>query len=83
MLDDIHEKSINCEILFGFLKKIIVRREKTNNKLKLVITSATLETQKLESFFSIKSNYRDELALSVKTINVMGRLHDVKISYLR
>jgi HrpA-like RNA helicase len=42
MLDDIHEKSINCEILLGFLKKIIIRRESSNNKLKLLITSATM-----------------------------------------
>lgn len=42
MLDDIHEKSINCEILFGFMKKILVQREKGDNKLKLIITSATL-----------------------------------------
>lgn len=42
MLDDIHEKSINCEILFGFLKKIIHKREEGDNKLKLLITSATL-----------------------------------------
>lgn len=41
MLDDIHEKSINCEILFGFLKKIIHLRH-TTNKLKILITSATL-----------------------------------------
>lgn len=47
MLDDIHEKSINCEILFGFLKKILYARESTENKLKLLITSATLETAKI------------------------------------
>jgi HrpA-like RNA helicase len=47
MLDDIHEKSINCEILLGFLKKIIMLREEKNNPLKLLITSATIETSKL------------------------------------
>lgn len=47
MLDDIHEKSINCEILFGFIKKIIYQREQSDNKLKLLVTSATLETGRL------------------------------------
>lgn len=83
MLDDIHEKSINCEILFGFLKKIIYKREETNNKLKLLITSATLETGKLEAFFKTKLNYKEDKVLAVKTINVPGRVHEVKINYLR
>jgi HrpA-like RNA helicase len=47
MLDDIHEKSSNCEILLGLLKRIIYRRETTSNKLKLLITSATIDTAKL------------------------------------
>ena len=75
MLDDIHEKSINCEILFGFLKKIIYLREETNNKLKLVITSATLETSKLEAFFKKKLDYKLDKELKIKTINVPGRVH--------
>lgn len=38
VLDDVHEKSVNLEILFGFLKKILAKR----NDLKVVITSATI-----------------------------------------
>lgn len=83
MLDDIHEKSINTEILFGFLKKIITQRLNTSNPLKILITSATLETAKIEAFFKIKANYKIDKALTAKTINVPGRLHEVKINYLR
>ena len=80
MLDDIHEKSMNCEVLFGFLKKILYQR---NGSLKLLITSATLDTAKIEAFFSTKPDYRKDKQLAIRTIRVPGRLHDVKISYLR
>lgn len=40
MLDDIHEKSINYEILFGFMKKILHLRKKD---FKVILTSATTE----------------------------------------
>lgn len=83
MLDDIHEKSINCEILFGFLKKIVQKRDQMGDRLKILITSATLETTKLEAFFRIKANYKDDRELKIQTINVPGRTHEVKINYLR
>ena len=41
LLDDIHERSINFDILLGMLKKIM-RKRITKNPLKLIITSATL-----------------------------------------
>jgi len=43
MLDDIHEKSINFEILFGFIKKILKKRK----DIKILLTSATIEIGKL------------------------------------
>lgn len=39
MLDDIHERSLNTDMLIGFLKKIMYKRQ---NQLKLIISSATL-----------------------------------------
>jgi HrpA-like RNA helicase len=47
MLDDIHERSINFDILFSFLKRILSLR----NNLKVIITSATLDSEKIISFF--------------------------------
>lgn len=47
MVDDIHERSIESDILLGLLKKI----QKKRKDLKLIISSATLDSEKLRDFF--------------------------------
>jgi HrpA-like RNA helicase len=47
VLDDIHERTISYDILFSFLKRIMQLRK----DLKVVITSATVETDSIVSFF--------------------------------
>jgi HrpA-like RNA helicase len=47
ILDDIHERTISYDILFSFLKRILQRRQ----DLKIVITSATVDTNAIVSFF--------------------------------
>jgi ATP-dependent RNA helicase DDX35 len=39
MLDDIHERTVNTDLLLGLMKKIIKKRE----DLKVLISSATIE----------------------------------------
>jgi len=43
MIDDIHERTLNTDILLGLLKKI--RRK--NPSLKLIISSATIDAQEI------------------------------------
>jgi ATP-dependent RNA helicase DDX35 len=47
MIDDVHERSINTDIILGLLKKIQRKRP----DLKLVISSATLDARPLAFFF--------------------------------
>lgn len=43
MVDDIHERTINSDILLGLLKKIRRRRP----DLKIIISSATIDSQRI------------------------------------
>ena len=48
MLDEVHERSLNIDFLLGYLKKLLQKRR----NLKLIISSATLESQSFAEFFN-------------------------------
>ncbi|XP_076000780.1 putative ATP-dependent RNA helicase DHX40 isoform X2 [Genypterus blacodes] len=54
ILDEVHERSLNTDILLGLLKKIFSNRAKSTKgqsvPLKVVVMSATLEEEKLSAF---------------------------------
>ncbi|XP_030601111.1 probable ATP-dependent RNA helicase DHX40 isoform X1 [Archocentrus centrarchus] len=56
ILDEVHERSLNTDILLGLLKKIFTNPAKATKgrsfPLKVVVMSATLETEKLSAFLS-------------------------------
>lgn len=80
VLDDVHERSISYDILFSFLKRILLKRP----DFKLIVTSATLENQNLRDFFTLSREVRGEgRQLKCREVNITGRLHDVLVHYLR
>jgi len=66
IIDEAHERSLNIDFLFGYLKQLLPGRP----DLKIIITSATIEPEKFSRFFS-----------KAPFIEVSGRLFPVDLHY--
>ena len=66
IIDEAHERSLNIDFLLGIMRKLLDERP----ELKLVITSATLDTEKFSKAFR-----------NAPIIEVSGRLYPVKLEY--
>jgi len=66
IIDEAHERSLNIDFLLGYLKQLLNRRR----DLRIIITSATIDTQKFASHFN-----------DAPVIEVSGRSYPVDIEY--
>ncbi len=66
ILDEAHERSLNIDFLLGFLKQLLPRRP----DLKLVITSATIDTARFSEHFG-----------GAPVVEVSGRTYPVEVRY--
>ena len=71
IIDEAHERSLNIDFLLGYLKRLLQRRR----DLKLVITSATIDTQRFAEHFA------DSSGEPAPIIHVSGRTYPVDIVY--
>jgi ATP-dependent RNA helicase HrpA len=66
IIDEAHERSLNIDFIIGILQTLIRKR----NDLKLIITSATIDTEKFSDAFG-----------QAPIIEVSGRMYPVTIRY--
>ena len=71
IVDEAHERSLNIDFLLGYLKQILHKRA----DLRLVITSATIDTARFAEHFNT------DPAKPTPIINVEGRTFPVEIVY--
>lgn len=70
MVDEVHERSVHGDLLLALLKRSQrARKEKGMPPLKIVATSATLETEKLEKYLELEGKSVEVPGTSPHTIN--------------
>ncbi|WP_367103358.1 ATP-dependent RNA helicase HrpA [uncultured Psychrobacter sp.] len=76
IIDEAHERSLNIDFIMGYLKKLLPKRP----DLKVIITSATLDTKRFSEYFSY---YDNKLKRNVPApiFNVEGRSFPVEVRY--
>jgi ATP-dependent helicase HrpA len=67
IVDEAHERSLNIDFILGIMKTLLKQRD----DLKLIITSATIDTQKFSQAFD-----------HAPVIEVSGRMYPVEVRYL-
>ncbi len=66
IIDEAHERSLTIDFLLGYLKSLLKRRK----DLKVIITSATIDTQRFSDYFD-----------QAPIVQVEGRTYPVEIRY--
>jgi ATP-dependent helicase HrpA len=66
VIDEAHERSLNIDFLLGYLKQLLARRK----DLKVIVTSATIDTARFAAHFS-----------DAPVVNVEGRGYPVSVRY--
>ncbi|MBQ9336331.1 MAG: ATP-dependent RNA helicase HrpA [Lentisphaeria bacterium] len=67
ILDEVHERTLNIDFLLGYVRNLLQKRR----NLRVIISSATLETQRISDFFS-----------GAPVIEVEGRMYPVEDCFL-
>lgn len=76
IVDEVHERSVNVDLILGFLKQLLSDRSKRKKPLKVVIMSATADVYSISRFFSKLLNASNGTA---PTSNGISETHDMEV----
>lgn len=83
VIDEAHERSINCDMLLGLLSGSVRARKASGRPLKVVIMSATL---RMSDFLDNKSLFpkgKDASSAAPAVVQIENRIHPVVVHYER
>ncbi|MGL5252463.1 MAG: helicase-related protein, partial [Moraxella sp.] len=76
IIDEAHERSLNIDFIMGYLKRLLPKRP----DLKVIITSATLDTARFSQYFAT-FNHKTKTATPAPVYVVEGRSYPVEVRY--
>ena len=71
IVDEAHERSLNIDFLLGYLRRLVDRRP----ELRILITSATIDTERFAAHFA------DREGVPAPVVEVSGRSYPVEVRY--
>ncbi|ORY62183.1 P-loop containing nucleoside triphosphate hydrolase protein [Pseudomassariella vexata] len=83
VVDEIHERSVDVDLVTGFLKQIITgdKAGRGGVPLKVVIMSATADVERLQDFFSVPNPDGSVHHQALQLLLIKGRQYPVEIKH--
>ncbi|USW59511.1 Putative helicase, P-loop containing nucleoside triphosphate hydrolase [Septoria linicola] len=78
VVDEVHERSVDVDLILGFLKGLVQERRANGKALKVVVMSATADVESLRDFFSRRDSPSDSID-QVKLENASASGNDAKV----
>ncbi|SCG62682.1 ATP-dependent helicase HrpA [Micromonospora echinaurantiaca] len=77
IIDEAHERSLNIDFILGYLRQLLPRRP----DLKVIITSATIETERFARHFAGPATDEHPEGAPAPVVEVSGRTYPVEVRY--